>query len=48
MEDSNLPRRLDDLLASGRAENLHGMLVLRDGQVVLERYGVGQDYASGG
>lgn len=47
MEDSNLVPGLDNLLAAGRAENLHGMVVIRDGQVVLERYGAGHDYAWG-
>jgi CubicO group peptidase (beta-lactamase class C family) len=45
--DTQLGRRLDALLASGRVRNLHGLVILRHGQLILERYGVGRDHAWG-
>jgi CubicO group peptidase (beta-lactamase class C family) len=36
--------RVDDVLRSGKAPHLHGLVVLRGGDVVLERYGAGQDH----
>ena len=36
MEDRQLARRLDAVLVAGRAPNLHGMVVFREGQVVLQ------------
>src|SRR5713101_3924278 len=38
---SNLAERLDDLVKSGRA--LHGVVVMRKGALVLERYDAGED-----
>jgi CubicO group peptidase (beta-lactamase class C family) len=45
--DAELARRLDDLVAAGRTPGLHGLVVLRRGQVVLEHYATGRDYAWG-
>jgi len=36
--------RFDDALRAGRAPNLHGVVVIRDGRLVLERYGAGEDF----
>ncbi|MEU0564053.1 serine hydrolase [Nonomuraea sp. NPDC005983] len=36
--------RIDELLSSGKAPNLHGVVVVQDGQIVLERYGAGDDF----
>jgi CubicO group peptidase (beta-lactamase class C family) len=37
--------RLDEVLRSGRAPGLHGLVVLREGRPVLERYEAGEDFA---
>ncbi|MGN9786315.1 serine hydrolase domain-containing protein [Nonomuraea sp. ZG12] len=39
--------RVDAVLRAGEAPNLHGLVVSRQGQVVLERYGEGADYRLG-
>lgn len=36
--------RIDGLLSEGGAPGLHGLVVLRDGRVELERYGAGEDF----
>ncbi|MEU8108152.1 serine hydrolase domain-containing protein [Nonomuraea muscovyensis] len=36
--------RIDGLLSDGGAPGLHGLVVLRGGRVVLERYGAGEDF----
>jgi CubicO group peptidase (beta-lactamase class C family) len=40
---SDLEARLDKLITSGRAWNLHGVVILRKGALVLERYDAGED-----
>ena len=40
---SDLEARLDNLVTSGRAWNLHGVVILRKGALVLERYDAGED-----
>ena len=40
---SNLEARLDDLVTSGRAWKLHGVVIMRKGALVLERYDAGED-----
>jgi len=40
---SNLDARLDDLVTSGRAWKLHGVVIMRKGALVLERYDAGED-----
>ena len=40
----DLADRLADALEDGRAANLHGVVVIRHGRLVLERYGAGEDY----
>ncbi|MFC0533259.1 serine hydrolase domain-containing protein [Phytohabitans kaempferiae] len=37
--------RLDDVLAAGRAEGLHAVVVVHGGRTVLEHYGKGEDFA---
>src|SRR5262249_1816145 len=44
---TDLEARLDDAIAGGRASGLHGVVVLRDGEVALERYGAGEDFSWG-
>jgi hypothetical protein len=44
---SNLDARLDQAIADKRVWNLHGLVVLRDGRLVLERYFEGEDRARG-
>ncbi|MFG1708246.1 serine hydrolase domain-containing protein [Nonomuraea sp. M3C6] len=39
--------RIDEILRSGKAPNLHGLVVMRGGNVVLERYGAGVDHRLG-
>ncbi|MER6944534.1 serine hydrolase [Nonomuraea sp. NPDC000554] len=39
-----IAERIDELLSSGKAPNLHGLVVVQDGQIVLERYGAGDDF----
>jgi CubicO group peptidase (beta-lactamase class C family) len=41
----DLDARLDKLIADKRAWNLHGVVVVRGGRLVLERYFAGQDWA---
>ncbi|MEV1239352.1 serine hydrolase domain-containing protein [Nonomuraea sp. NPDC049750] len=38
-----LADRVDAVLREGKAPNLHGLVVVENGQVILERYGAGQD-----
>jgi CubicO group peptidase (beta-lactamase class C family) len=40
---SDLPRRFEALLASGRLQNVHGIVALRKGWIVFERYFTGTD-----
>ncbi|MGR6913554.1 serine hydrolase domain-containing protein [[Actinomadura] parvosata] len=40
-----MTERVDAVLRDGGAPHLHGLVVLRDGEVVLERYGAGEDHA---
>ena len=43
----DLAARLDKLIADKRAWNLHGVVVVRDGRLVLERYFEAEDNARG-
>ena len=43
----DLEARLDKLVADKRAWNLHGIVVVRDGRLVLERYFEAEDNARG-
>jgi CubicO group peptidase (beta-lactamase class C family) len=43
----DLEARLDKLIAERRAWNLHGVVIVRDGRLVLERYFEGEDEARG-
>jgi CubicO group peptidase (beta-lactamase class C family) len=36
--------RLDRIVAAEQATNVHGVVVIRHGRLVLERYGVGEDF----
>ncbi|GAA3221324.1 hypothetical protein [Nonomuraea helvata] len=38
-----MAERVDEVLRSGKAPNLHGLVVMRDGQVLVEWYGAGHD-----
>jgi hypothetical protein len=38
-----MAERVDEVLRSGKAPNLHGLAVMRDGQVLVERYSAGRD-----
>jgi CubicO group peptidase (beta-lactamase class C family) len=40
---ADLPKRFEALLASGRLQNVHGIVALRQGQIVFERYFAGTD-----
>jgi len=40
----SVAQRVDTLLSAGKAPNLHGLVVLQHGQMVLERYGAGEDH----
>ncbi len=40
----DLADRLDGTLRAGRAPNVHGVVVIRHGRLVLERYGAGEDF----
>jgi CubicO group peptidase (beta-lactamase class C family) len=44
---SDLAARLDKAIADKRVWNLHGLVVLRNDQLVLERYFEGEDHARG-
>src|SRR5437870_13306132 len=39
----DIESRLDKLITSGRAWKLHGVVILRKGALVLERYDAGED-----
>jgi CubicO group peptidase (beta-lactamase class C family) len=39
-----LADRVDSVLRAGKAPNLHGLVVVENGQVTLERYGAGEDF----
>lgn len=39
--------RVDNVLNSGQAPNLHGLVVMRGSQVIIERYGEGADFRLG-
>ncbi|MFI5002664.1 MAG: serine hydrolase domain-containing protein [Reyranellales bacterium] len=43
----DLVERLDRLVASKRASNIHGVVILREGRLVLERYYKGADASRG-
>src|SRR5262245_7371281 len=43
----DLEARLDKLIAEKRAWNLHGVVIVRDGRLVLERYFEGEDETRG-
>lgn len=45
--DAELNARIDKLIASKRIWNVHGIVVLRGGKLVLERYFTGRDNARG-
>ncbi|GAA4936558.1 serine hydrolase domain-containing protein [Nonomuraea thailandensis] len=40
-----MAERVDEALRGGEAPHVHGVVVLRGGEVVLERYGAGEDHA---
>jgi CubicO group peptidase (beta-lactamase class C family) len=40
---ADLPKRFETLLASGRLQNVHGIVALRKGRIVFERYFTGTD-----
>ncbi|WP_245765318.1 serine hydrolase domain-containing protein [Nonomuraea jiangxiensis] len=42
-----MAERIEAVLRSGKAPNLHGLVVMRGGNVVLERYGAGVDHRVG-
>ncbi|MEV4168083.1 serine hydrolase [Nonomuraea sp. NPDC049709] len=42
-----MSERVDEVLRAGKAPNLHGLVVMRGGEVVIERYGAGADYHLG-
>ncbi|WP_433514017.1 serine hydrolase domain-containing protein [Nonomuraea sp. CA-143628] len=42
-----LADRVDAVLQAGKAPNLHGLVVVENGQIILERYGAGQDFQLG-
>ncbi len=42
-----LTERIDGLFDSGKAPNLHGIVILQDGEQIYERYGQGEDYILG-
>ena len=44
---TDLGDRLDDAVRAGRAPNLHGVVVIRHGGLVFERYGNGEDFKWG-
>ena len=44
---AGVARRLDQALAERRLWNIHGLIVLRDGRRIIERYFEGQDRARG-
>jgi CubicO group peptidase (beta-lactamase class C family) len=41
---TGLEMRLDELAAAGRIPRLHGLVVMRQGQVMAERYGADEDF----
>lgn len=43
----DMEKRLDKLIADKRAANIHGVVVARNGQLVLERYFTGNDSSRG-
>lgn len=45
--DANLNARIDKLIADKRIWNVHGVVILRGGKLVLERYFTGRDNARG-
>jgi CubicO group peptidase (beta-lactamase class C family) len=45
---ADLPQRFETLLASGRLQNVHGVVALRKGRIVFERYFAGTDEVWGG
>lgn len=44
---ADVVRRLDHAIAEKRVWNIHGLVVLRNGQLIIERYFEGQDRARG-
>ena len=45
--DVDVANRLSRILAEGRAPDLHAVVVVRHGDVILEHYGEGEDFAWG-
>jgi CubicO group peptidase (beta-lactamase class C family) len=44
---TDVMRRLDQAVAEGRVWNIHGLLVLQNGKLIVERYFEGQDRERG-
>jgi CubicO group peptidase (beta-lactamase class C family) len=44
---TQLRERLDETLQAGRADGLHGVVAVRNGETLLEYYGTGADFAWG-
>ena len=44
---NELAEALKELIAAGRAPDLHGVVAIRHGEVILEHYGVGEDFSWG-
>ncbi|TDC05394.1 class C beta-lactamase-related serine hydrolase [Nonomuraea longispora] len=42
-----MTERVDEVLRAGKAPHFHGLVVMRGGEVVLERYGAGRDHRLG-
>ncbi|MEQ4715899.1 serine hydrolase [Nonomuraea sp. B19D2] len=42
-----LAEQVDEILRAGKSPHFHGLVVMRSGEVVLERYGSGPDYRLG-
>ncbi|MEU6785807.1 serine hydrolase [Nonomuraea angiospora] len=42
-----MAERVDEILSTGKAPNFHGLVVMRGGEIVLERYGAGPDHRLG-
>jgi CubicO group peptidase (beta-lactamase class C family) len=47
MSMEGLEHRLDEAIGRGALPNLHGLVVVRAGEVVVERYGAGDDFRWG-
>ncbi|MDX3109431.1 serine hydrolase domain-containing protein [Nonomuraea angiospora] len=42
-----MAERVEEILSTGKAPNFHGLVVMRGGEIVLERYGAGPDHRLG-